>query len=148
MISFEELKADIAKLRDEAKVQVHLGAMEARKEWDELETKWAQFVSQARLHESGLGQIAGRRLVLTGGASQIPGLRELGQKYLEKQVRLGRPVRMPGLAEAVSGAAFSTTAGLLHYVTERTDEMPAEIMATVEPGTLWQRVQVWLRENW
>ena len=103
---------------------------------------------RARLHESGLGQIAGRRLVLTGGASQIPGLRELGQKYLEKQVRLGRPVRMPGLAEAVSGAAFSTTAGLLHYVTERTDEMPAEIMATVEPGTLWQRVQVWLRENW
>lgn len=103
---------------------------------------------RARLHESGLGQIAGRRLVLTGGASQIPGLRELGQKYLEKQVRLGRPVRMPGLAEAVSGSAFATTAGLLHYVTERTDEMPAEIMATVEPGTLWQRVQVWLRENW
>jgi len=53
MISFEELKADIAKLRDEAKVQVHLGAMEAQKEWDELETKWAHFVSQARLHESG-----------------------------------------------------------------------------------------------
>jgi cell division protein FtsA len=103
---------------------------------------------RARLHESGLGHIAGRRLVLTGGASQIPGLRELSQKYLEKQVRLGRPVRMPGLAEAVSGAAFSTTAGLLHYVTERTDEMPAEIMATVEAGTLWQRVQVWLRENW
>lgn len=103
---------------------------------------------RARLVESGLGQIAGRRLVLTGGASQIPGLRELSQKYLEKQVRLGRPVRLPGLPEAVSGAAFSTTAGLLHYVTERTDEMPAEIMAQVEPGTLWQRVKVWLRENW
>jgi len=103
---------------------------------------------RARLTESGLGQIAGRRLVLTGGASQIPGLRELSQKYLEKQVRLGRPVRLPGLAEAVSGSAFATTAGLLHYVTERTDEMPAEIMATVEPGTMWQRVKVWLRENW
>lgn len=103
---------------------------------------------RGRLHESGLGAIAGRRLVLTGGASQIPGLRELGQKYLEKQVRLGRPARMPGLAEAVSGSAFATTAGLLHYVTERTDEIPAEIMANVEPGTLWQRVQVWLRENW
>jgi cell division protein FtsA len=103
---------------------------------------------RARLHESGLGQIAGRRLVLTGGASQIPGLRELAQKYLEKQVRLGRPVRMPGLADAVSGSAFATTAGLLHYVTERTSEMPAEIMATVEPGTLWHRIQAWLRENW
>lgn len=103
---------------------------------------------RARLQESGLGHISGRRLVLTGGASQIPGLRDLAQKYLEKQVRLGRPVRLPGLADAVSGSAFATTAGLLHYVTERADEMPAEIMATVEPGTLWQRVQLWLRENW
>ena len=103
---------------------------------------------RARLHESGLGQIAGRRLVLTGGASQIPGLRELGQKYLEKQVRLGRPLRLPGLPDAVSGPAFSTTAGLLHYVTERGAEMPAEIMANVEAGSLWQRAKIWLRENW
>ncbi len=103
---------------------------------------------RARLDDSGLGSIAGRRVVLTGGASQIPGLRELAQKYLEKQVRLGRPIRLPGLADAVSGPAFSTTAGLLHYVTERADEMPAEIMANVEAGNLWQRVQLWLRENW
>ncbi len=103
---------------------------------------------RAKLNDSGLGHIAGRRLVLTGGASQIPGLRELSQAYLEKQVRLGRPVRLPGLADAVSGSAFATTAGLLHYVTERTDEMPAEIMANVEPGSMWSRVQLWLRENW
>lgn len=101
-----------------------------------------------RLTDSGLGPIAGRRVVLTGGASQIPGLRELAQKYLEKQVRLGRPLRLPGLADAVSGPAFSTTAGLLHYVMERGNEMPAEIMANVEAGNVWQRVQMWLRENW
>lgn len=103
---------------------------------------------RARLNDSGLGAVAGRRVVLTGGASQIPGLRELAQKYLEKQVRLGRPIRLPGLADAVSGPAFSTTAGLLHYVMERADEMPAEIMANADSGNVWQRVQMWLRENW
>jgi cell division protein FtsA len=103
---------------------------------------------RSRLSDSGLGPIAGRRVVLTGGASQIPGLRDLAHKYLEKQVRLGRPLRMPGLAEAVSGPAFSTTAGLLHYVTERSDEMPAEIMAGVDTGTLLQRVKFWLKDNW
>ncbi len=101
-----------------------------------------------RLSDSGLGAIAGRRVVLTGGASQIPGLRELAQKYLEKQVRLGRPIRLLGLPDVVSGPAFSTTAGLLHYVTERGAEMPAEILANVEAGTLWQRAQLWLRDNW
>lgn len=103
---------------------------------------------RARLNDSGVGQAAGRRVVLTGGASQIPGLRELSQLVLDKQVRLGRPVKLQGLADAVSGPAFATTAGLLHYVSERPHEMPAEIMATVEPGTLWQRVKLWLRENW
>jgi cell division protein FtsA len=103
---------------------------------------------RARLIDSGLGAIAGRRIVLTGGASQIPGLREISQKYLEKQVRLGRPIRLQGLPDAVSGPGFSATAGLLHYVTERFHEMPAEIMATVEAGTVWQRVKLWLRENW
>jgi len=103
---------------------------------------------RARLHDSGLGAIAGKRVVLTGGASQIPGLRELAQKYLEKQVRLGRPIRMPGLPDAVSGPAFSTTAGLLHYVTERGAEMPSEILANVEPENWWQKVNFWLKENW
>lgn len=101
-----------------------------------------------RLIDSGLGPIAGRRVVLTGGGSQIPGLRELSQKYLEKQVRLGRPIRLQGLPDAVSGPAFSATAGLLHYVTERYHEMPAEIMAAVEAGSLWQRAKIWLKENW
>ncbi len=53
MSALEELKANLAKLRDEAKVQVHLGTMEARQEWDEFEAKWRRFVAEAGLHKSG-----------------------------------------------------------------------------------------------
>jgi len=105
-------------------------------------------LARARLNDSGVGQAAGRRVILTGGASQLPGLRDLGQMVLDKQVRLGRPIRIDGLAEAVNGPAFATTSGLLLYISERSDEMPAEIMAQVEPGNLWERVKFWLRENW
>ncbi len=103
---------------------------------------------RSRLSDSGVGPMAGRRVILTGGASQMPGLRDLAQQVLDKQVRLGRPIRIDGLAEAVNGPAFATTAGLLTYVAERSDEMPAEIMAQIEPGNLWQRVKYWMRENW
>ncbi len=103
---------------------------------------------RARLQDSGLGPVLGRRVVLTGGASQIPGMRELAGHVLDKQVRLGKPIRLSGLPDAVSGPAFATTAGLLTYVSERSDEMPADIMAQVEPGTLWERVKYWLKENW
>lgn len=53
MSAFDKLKAEITQLRDEAKVQAHLGSMEARQEWEEMETKWHHFISQAGLHESG-----------------------------------------------------------------------------------------------
>ncbi len=103
---------------------------------------------RARLQDSGILAYAGRRVVLTGGASQLPGLRELGQRVLDKQVRLGRPLRLHGLPDAASGAAFSVSAGLLVYVSERSHEMPGEILAQVEGSSLWERLKVWLRENW
>lgn len=103
---------------------------------------------RAKLQDSGLGAAAGRRVVLTGGTSQMPGMRELAQLVLDKQVRLGRPVRVSGLADAAAGPAFATTAGLLTYVAERQDEIPAEIFAHAEPGNMFERVKYWLRENW
>ncbi len=81
---------------------------------------------RAKLDKSGFNEAAGRRVVLTGGASQMPGVRELAQRMLDKQVRAGRPLRVSrspqasgkassftGLAESTSGPAFATTAGLL-----------------------------------
>lgn len=103
---------------------------------------------RGRLNDNGIGQTLGRRVVLTGGASQIPGMRDLAQHVLDKQVRLGKPIRLSGLPDAVSGPAFATTAGLLTYISERSDEMPADIIAQVDPGTMWERVKFWLKENW
>lgn len=70
---------------------------------------------RARLTESRMLHAAGRRVVLTGGASQLQGVREMAELILDKQVRLGRPRRLKGLPEAVSGPAFATCAGLLRY---------------------------------
>ncbi|MBI4030424.1 MAG: cell division protein FtsA [Proteobacteria bacterium] len=103
---------------------------------------------RARLQDSGIGAAAGRRVVLTGGASQLPGVRDLAQLILDKQVRQGRPIRIGSLADSVSGPAFATTAGLLIYVSERSDETPAEIMAQAAPGTIFEKVKYWLQENW
>ena len=68
-----------------------------------------------RLDQAGLGQAAERRVVLTGGASLLIGVRELAAKILNRQVRLGRPLGIRGLPEAACGASFATAAGLLAY---------------------------------
>jgi cell division protein FtsA len=68
---------------------------------------------QARLRASGFDVAAGRRAVLTGGASQLAGTRELAARILNKQVRLGRPQAFAGLAAASAGPDYATAIGLM-----------------------------------
>jgi cell division protein FtsA len=68
---------------------------------------------QQRLRASGFDVVAGRRAVLTGGACQLAGTRELAQRVLNKQVRLGRPKTFPGLPAASAGPDYATALGLL-----------------------------------
>ena len=97
-----------------------------------------------RLDSAGARQLAGRRVVLTGGASQLQGVRELASRVLDRQVRLGRPTRIGGLAEAMGGPAFTACAGLLCYAARAArDEM---IEAAAAPSRLG-RLRRWLSES-
>ncbi len=68
---------------------------------------------QKRLQASGFDAAAGRRAVLTGGASQLTGTRELAARILGKQVRIGRPQSFPGLAAASAGPDYAAAIGLM-----------------------------------
>jgi cell division protein FtsA len=103
---------------------------------------------RSRLETSGFDKIAGRRIVLTGGASQLAGVRELSQLVLDKQVRMGRPIRIGGLAESTNGPAFSVAAGLIAYAQRVATEepRPSRMHADV-PNGLFGRLGNWLKEN-
>jgi cell division protein FtsA len=68
-----------------------------------------------RLKQAGFGAHAGRRLVLTGGASQLTGLSDLARAILSPQVRIGRPLGIQGLPESAKSPAFAAAVGLLVY---------------------------------
>jgi cell division protein FtsA len=72
---------------------------------------------RASLDAAGITREAGNRVVLTGGASQLPGARELATQILDRQVRLGRPTAVRGLPDYAQGPAFATAAGLLSWAT-------------------------------
>ncbi len=98
-----------------------------------------------RLEASGVDKIAGRRVVLTGGACQLHGVRELAGLILDKQVRIGRPMRIDGLAEATHGPAFSTAAGLLHFAVSERAESPRP--TRIAHDGILGRMGQWLRAN-
>lgn len=75
-----------------------------------------------RLEASGYHRAAGRRLVLTGGASLLHGVPDMAARILDKQVRVGRPIKVSGLAESTGGPAFAACAGLLSHALHGTPE--------------------------
>ncbi len=68
-----------------------------------------------RIEKSGFSPIVGKRVVLTGGASQLTGLSETARRILARNVRIGRPMGISGLPVAAKGPAFSTAVGLMIY---------------------------------
>ena len=72
-----------------------------------------------RIDQSGLSRAAGTRVVLTGGACQLGGAREMAHAILGRQVRLGRPQPLRGLPDSAAGPAFATAAGLLAWAAAR-----------------------------
>jgi cell division protein FtsA len=103
---------------------------------------------RSRLESSGFDKVAGRRVVLTGGASQLSGVRELAALVLDKQIRMGRPIRIHGLADATGGPAFATGAGLLTYALQSESEQPKPTRTKdVPPAGVLGRFGSWLRDN-
>jgi cell division protein FtsA len=101
-----------------------------------------------RLDRSGFDKLSGRRVVLTGGACQLTGVRELAALILDKQVRVGTPLRVSGLATATGGPAFAASAGLVHFAFSERAETPRAIRAPAGM-TDWRVFGLWrwIREN-
>ncbi|MDA9865360.1 cell division protein FtsA [bacterium] len=102
-----------------------------------------------RLDAAGFEHLPSQQIVLTGGASQIPGLDTLAPKILGQQVRVGRPLRVHGLPQAATGSAFASAVGLSLFAAHPQDEwwdfeMPSELGA---PRSLKRAVK-WFRDNW
>ncbi|MBM3585371.1 MAG: cell division protein FtsA [Alphaproteobacteria bacterium] len=105
-------------------------------------------ILRSRLEDAGVLKAAGRRLVLTGGASQLPGVRELAAQVLGKQARMGKPMWVKGLPATAAGPALATCAGLLRYAQREAVE-PLAMPWVVQPGLLdrFGRFGQWLRET-
>ncbi|MFN3455737.1 MAG: cell division protein FtsA, partial [Pseudobdellovibrio sp.] len=67
---------------------------------------------------SGMQPLLGSGLVMTGGASQLDGLIEMGEFIFDLPLRRGYPALVGGLKDVVKGGEFATSIGLLFYALE------------------------------
>ena len=97
-----------------------------------------------RLVASGFSGRIGRRVVMTGGGSQLTGLTDVARHVFGRPVRLGRPLGVKGLPIAARGAPFSAVIGLLIYP----QLAPASLFeAQGQSKGYFARMGRWLRES-
>ncbi len=104
---------------------------------------------RARLDAAGFDHLPSQQIVLTGGASQIPGLDGLAPKILGQQVRIGRPLRVQGLPQSVTSPAFAASVGLCLFAANPQDEWwDFDIPAEGYPARSLRRAVKWFKDNW
>ncbi|MBT7506569.1 MAG: cell division protein FtsA, partial [Rhodospirillales bacterium] len=73
---------------------------------------------------------------------------DVASEILDRQARIGKPAPMDGLAEAVSGPAFSTCTGLIHYAVNSSQESAAGAFhPTGDSNATFGKLGQWFREN-
>jgi cell division protein FtsA len=119
--------------------QVLAKIMEAR--YEEL-----MILIQSELQRSGFDRLLPAGVVITGGASQVPGIEKLAESVLRMPVRLGNAVNVGGLAEVRENPIFATGVGLLLHAVKSQQHGMVETNFE-QRDSLWQRMRNWFNGN-
>ncbi len=99
-----------------------------------------------KIQTSAVDPLVYQRFVMTGGGSQLQGLRERAMQLLNKQVRVGVPMSLTGTFDILDNPAFSTCAGLLQYGLQDYNGDQVETLTT--GNWSWaRRMVIWFKEN-
>ena len=104
---------------------------------------------RAHLDAAGFEHLPSQQIVLTGGASQVPGMDTLASRILGQQVRLGRPLRIHRLPQAYSGPSCSALVGVSLFAAHPQDEWwDFEVPAQKLGARSIRKALRWFKENW
>ena len=86
------------------------------------------------IKRSGYDGLLPAGMVLTGGTSALPGIRQLASQILGLPVRTAQPENLVGLVDQLKSPAYSTGVGLLHWAAALTEEDPSPARGRKQRG--------------
>ncbi len=111
-------------------------------------------LAKNNLEKSGLYSISGNKVVITGGSSQLQGLKEVANFTFNKHAKISFPKEVKGLPESAKGPAFSTAIGMVIHVAEikskkevRGKFSPMEMVSSSNSSNKSFRIVEWFKRN-
>lgn len=99
------------------------------------------------LQRSGFQDLVAAGIVLTGGASKVPGAIELAEMCFEMPVRHGFAQKIAGMPEATSNPSLATGVGLLLHGFQQQYEGGYNVPVLGDGRGMWSRVKNWFNGN-
>ncbi len=109
------------------------------------------------IKRSGYDGLLPAGMVLTGGCSQFPGIRQVASRVLGVPVRIGKPENLVGMTDQLDSPGFASSVGLLRWAMmmsefnpgKRTPRPPRSDQRSMESGEtglrkLWEMIKVFL----
>jgi len=102
------------------------------------------------IKRSGYDGLLPAGMVLTGGSSLLPGMREIASQVLGVPVRIAKPENLVGMTDKLDSPAFSTSVGLLRWALLMSEITPQGERRRLRPasqggGTSWDNIKNLLR---
>jgi cell division protein FtsA len=94
----------------------------------------------------GALELTAGNVVLTGGASLMPGVEQLAAERFRLPVRTGAPHGVSGLTDVVSGPAHATAVGLVRYGMRNQQTAPAAVRSRGEGPVVLKRLRDILKD--
>lgn len=87
------------------------------------------------IKRSGYDGLLRAGAVITGGCSQLPGIKEVATRVLGCPVRLAKPEKLTGMADVLRNPSYSTSVGLLRMGLQMDTAAPVAPVDTAPPPT-------------
>lgn len=99
------------------------------------------------LRRSGMEEMIASGIVITGGASMMRGMVDLGEEIFHMPVRLGLPRYVGGLSEVVSNPRYATGVGLVLMGKQQVERQIQGNMESGSFGRVFDKMKSWFQGN-
>lgn len=114
-----------------------------------IEARYEELFTLAlsELRRSGLETAIAAGIVLTGGASKIPGAQALAERIFNIPVRIGKPYSVTGMPDIIHNPIYATGVGLLVYGQRQRLSQREVVIQQPSMKSLWSRMKSWFQGN-